>query len=178
MIMKTFASIFLMASVLLTGCTPEEHIHNEQELITKVRLSFTDSNGKKSIASWSDPDGDLGATNPVADTIRLSANNAYIGTVEVLNETVNPPTNLTSEIQREQEAHLWIYKYDKDNATFSVSDKDKNNQPVGLQFSVETSKPGFGSLEVILKHNADKTSVQPENTGETDVAVKFNVRID
>lgn len=176
---KIFLASAVIYSLSFIACNPDEHNHDEeQEVITKVTLTFNDDKGNKVVGSWSDIDGDSGAKQPIVDKISLKANTVYNGTIELFNETTTPITNLTNEINTKKEEHLWVYKFDKDNVAFEIKDFDANNKPVGLQFKATTTANGVGKLRLILKHLPNKSATDPSATGETDIDVSFDVAVE
>lgn len=161
-------------SLTFTACDPDDHDHNEEEVISRVTLTFKDAAGKETAFVWNDPDGD-GAQKATIDNINLTANTAYTAAVKVENATVNPAENITDEVQKESTAHLFVYTYDQSNVTFEITDKDTNGKPLGIATKVTTKAAGNGKLRIQLKHEpTDKNNAQNPG-GATDVDVEFPV---
>jgi hypothetical protein len=169
--------IFALSTLLFNACNPEEHDHNEQEIITKVTITFKDGAGKESAFVWNDPDGENGSQKPTIDNVNLSANSTYTATVRIENATVSPAINITEEVQKESNDHLFVYSYDKSNLTIDVTDKDNNGKPLGIATKIVTKNTGDGKLRIVLKHlPTDKNNTQNPG-GETDVDVEFPVSV-
>ena len=62
-IKKNFWILFLTSMVLLAGCKKDEEEPDDNELITNVKLKFTES-GTTTVTTfeWKDSDGDGGCT--------------------------------------------------------------------------------------------------------------------
>ena len=168
-----FLAIF---SLLFTACDPEP-TPDEQELITKVSLTFKDAAGKETVFAWNDPDGATGAQKPTIDNINLAANSTYTATIKLENATVTPAENITTEVQKESTAHLFVYTFDKSNATFEIADKDTAGKPLGITTKVTTKAVGDGKLRIVLKHEPTDKSNTANPGGETDIDVVFSVSV-
>src|SRR5687768_11206811 len=82
--------MFMLAALLFTSCKPDDPVDpNEEELITKVQLTFTDlSNSSNTFtAIFSDPDGPGGAGPTQFDTIRLDSGAVYAATIALYDES-------------------------------------------------------------------------------------------
>ncbi|MEQ9102051.1 MAG: hypothetical protein RIF36_26165 [Imperialibacter sp.] len=186
--MKTqFASSFLFATLLLFGsCNddPDPVKENEEELITTVRLTFTEGTNSF-VAEWKDADGD-GANLPTVDDISLEAGKTYAVSVELLNESTTPADNISAEVSEEGTEHQFFFITGDGLAlTTTYDDQDADGYPIGLQNTFVAGVAGSGTLTVILRHEPNKTAAGVRDgdatnaAGETDVetAPPFNVTI-
>jgi hypothetical protein len=175
---------FLMASMtvaMMVSCKKDEPAPVEDnETITTVRLKFTQG-GTTTTFNFKDLDGD-GGNAPVIDKISLKPNTTYTLAVEVLDETKNPVSDITTEIKKEQDEH--IIEYVSTPATVlsvTATDKDSRNFPVGLAASAKTTTAGTGKLRVILHHQPPVNNVAVKNgtftVGSTDFDVAFDVEV-
>lgn len=155
------------------GPTPDES--NEQ--ITTVRYVLTPTTGTSGAVTveYRDPDGDGGAV-PIIGSLTLAPNTTYTGRLTLLDETKSPVADITSEIQDESDEHLFVFTTTGTNATVTITDRDANNLPIGLQTQVVTGAANAasttGSLRVALRHqpgSKDGTATP----GDTDVEVSF-----
>lgn len=170
--LKFAVGAMALFTLTFTACNPDDHDHNEEEVISRVTLILKDAKGEEFSYVWNDPDGN-GAQNPTIDNINLVANSTYIATVKLENATVNPAENITDEVQKESTAHLFVYTYDQSNVTFEITDKDTNGKPLGIATKVTTKAAGSGKLRIQLKHEpTDKNNAQNPG-GATDVDVEF-----
>ncbi len=168
---------FLFATLLLLGsCNddPDPVIENEEELITTVRLAFT--NGSTStVAEWKDADGD-GANPPVVDAIELEAGVTYSVSLELLNETTSPPDDITVEVSEEGADHQFFFIVEGGlDLTTAYNDQDENGDPIGLEASFAAGAVSNGTLKIILRHLPEKGAAGVSEgditnaAGETDV---------
>jgi len=179
-----FGMIAVTAIVLsLSACKKDKELPeaDENELITKVSLKFTNVADASDIATvtWADPDGE-GGVAPTIGTLNLKANAAYTFEVsEVLNETATDPDerNVLNEINEESDEHLWVYK---PNAGLNISlvrtDKDENNLEIGLKGTAATGAASSGQLQVILRHQPGVKDGS-ETPGSSDFDALFPVSV-
>ncbi len=159
---------------------------NEQELITKVILTLTETGTSNIvIATFNDPDGDGGAA-PSIGTLTLKAGSAYTGKIELRDESKNPVEELTEEVKEEAEAHQFFYTPQgalAGRVIVTITDKDSKNLPVGLEFTVAVSAgaavtgSAANSLNVALSHFEGITKDGTSRSSETDVDINFPVSI-
>jgi hypothetical protein len=185
--MKNLKKISLaLLGVLVFSCdevdTTPPPVTNEEELITTVKVTLTNG-GTSVILQSKDLDGD-GPNAPVVTVVgNLVANTTYVGSVQFLNESVNPADNITEEILAEDEDHQIFYQLSSGLGTITYTDNDSNNKPVGLGFTYQTNAVGTGNLIVTLRHLPSKsaTGVASGNIanagGSTDAEVTFPVTI-
>ena len=186
--MKNLKNISLaLLGLLVISCNNDEvvvpPVTNEEELITTVKVTLT--NGSNSIVLQSkDLDGDDGPNAPVVTVVgNILANTTYVGSVQFLNESVNPADNITEEILAEDEDHQIFYQLSSGLGTITYTDNDSNNKPVGLGFTYQTNAVGTGNLVVTLRHLPSKSApgVASGNIanagGSTDAEVTLPITI-
>jgi hypothetical protein len=182
--MKKYVTIALL-SVALLNCKKEDDIEptDDNELITRVDLVFTDSANKSTIFSFQDKDGDS-RTNPEKfDKIVLAKGQTYTLKIEVYDDTKSPVENISDEILEESDVHLFVFKSNPTGLlTTTLTDKDKNGLPIGLESTVKTAATaGKGTYQVILKHqpelNGVKMKTGREEGGSTDIDLSFEVEV-
>jgi len=187
--MKTIQlfSLIALSAFMFTACSDDDdaapQIINEEEVITTVNITLTDSNGNIKNLSFVDPDGD-GPNDPIPNADDLDANTEYTGTIEFLNELETPAEDITAEVAEEDDEHQVFYVPSSSlNATVVYNDQDANGNPVGLDFTLTTVDAGSGTLTVTLIHEPIKDAEgvsdgDPTNAGgETDVEAVFEVDI-
>jgi len=181
--MKKFSALLLAAALLVVACkkddgsvTEPDHDHDhEVELITTVQLGFTGPENEQNIYTFKfvDLDGP-GGNPPTTDTIRLLAGKKYRGVVIFLNEAVNPPENINSEISEELDEHIICYSHNLTSLNVQRMDTDGTYE-VGIDCNWHhTGLPENGTVTITLKHQPgvkDGTCAP----GETDVEVTFPV---
>ena len=175
----------LSAFILITGCKKKEDpvIPNEEELITTLTYTLISQDGTDTVVfRFQDLDGQ-GGNNPIITGGTLLTNTIYIGTIELLNEQVNPAQNITDEVKSESEAHQFFYNQSGIAATVSYNDADQNGNPIGIKTMVAAQSASTGTLTITLRHEPDKfaTGVSAGDMtnagGETDIEVTFDVDI-
>lgn len=175
---------FLILFFLNFGCKKDEIIPtDDNELITTVELTFTDTNKKVSTFSYQDKDGDAKTPPEKFDRIVLDKNMNYSMEIHIYDETKNPKSDVTEQIKLESDAHLFVFKIDP-TALFSLKaiDKDKNGFPIGLLSSgITQNAVGVGKLNLILKHqppiNGKAVKTGNEAGGSTDIDLVFDLTI-
>lgn len=168
-------AIMAFALFTFTACDDDDGvIMNDMELITTVELTFTEM-GNTTTFAIRDLDG-VGGNDPVKETIQLLANKTYTIGVRFLDESdANDVENITEEVQAESDEHLVCFSAVGSLATPTVSDTDASGNPLGLAATITTDQTGNATLQVVLKHEPDKSSANSCSTGETDVEVTFDV---
>ncbi len=156
-------SLLFTTTTLFIGCadsvaTPEPE-DNEQEVITTVELTFTDSGGAESVFTFADPEDD---GDPVIDDIVLPTGADFDLSVRFLNELESPAEDITEEVDEESHEHqIFIFGSAvdgpaTDNAgaivTHTYADTDSEGLPVGLDNSITTNAVGNGEFSLILRH--------------------------
>lgn len=177
--------LFFAVVVLFLNSCKKDNITdpNEGELITTVRLKLTNtlsSSINPLLFEFKDLDGAGGAAPVKFDDIVLQKNIPYICEVTVLNESVNPAGDITSEIKAESADHQFYYVPSSSNL-LSVSnyDTDTKGLPLGLStFWVSGLNPGTGTLKLVLKHKPGiKAANDLINIGDTDIELDFKLII-
>lgn len=174
-------ALFLVAVV---GCDASPGDLNDQELITQVRLTLTNTDDETDEVTLtaSDPDGDgAGITfSPATAVLRPGA--TYVGAI-TLDDTINGES-ITEEIEEEADEHLLRYTFAPSAAgTVTLTDRESDyggtrDLHVGLTFraSVAASAAGSGTMNAILYHfdEAPKTS-GTATSDEIDMDIDFPV---
>ncbi len=173
--LKFIPAFLLLGSLFFTACDKDNDPANEEELITTVKLTFTEVGGGSTEFTVKDLDGD-GGDAPVSDDITLKANTAYTIGVEFLDESKADHThNITEEVLEEGADHLVCFDATGAMQVPVIGDVDGNGKPLGLESALATTAAGTGTLQVSLKHLPDKSAADPCSTGDTDVDVTFDV---
>jgi len=181
--MKKFV-LFLILFSWHFSCKKDEVVPtDDNELITTVDLTFTDSNKKVSTFSFQDKDGDAKTPPEKFDKIVLDKNMSYSLEINVYDETKNTKSNITEQIKLESDVHLFVFKIDPASLfSLKAMDKDKNGLPIGLMSSGSTQNAaGTGKLNLILKHqppiNGKAVKTGNEAGGSSDIDLIFDLSI-
>lgn len=153
---------------------------NEDELITTVTLRFTNTANANDVVTVTarDLDGD-GGNAPTIGTINLRPNTTYnLAVTQILNETESPAEDIREEILEEDYEHLLVYTATPSNLiTVNITDRDRNNLPVGLVATATTGAAGTGTLKVTLKHQPNGLKNGTPTPGSTDFEFTFPLNV-
>lgn len=188
MIMRIFTLFFLSTFLLLTVSSCEKDdpvIPNEEELITTVEYTLISVNNPQDsiVLQYKDIDGD-GGSEPTIVGGTLQANTEYTGTLELVNETTDPFTDITEEVLEEGVDHQFFFSSTIMDISFEYNDSDDNDDPIGIESMMITGDPGSGELTIILRHEPDKeadgvSSGDISNAGgETDIEISIPIDIE
>lgn len=196
-------SSLLVAGLMMTACNKDDSlpvvppaVENEMEVITDVKLIFTNAANSSDVveARAEDTDGLGVAEMTVIDTINLDTNKTYTLTFEIMNNLETPGENIGTEIAEEKENHQVFYSF-SDNAfsapagngnidtasdPLNYSDEDANGNPVGLKTSWTTPSTVLsgGSFTVKMMHQAGvKTATSTAADGDADFELTFVLNI-
>ncbi|MFD1061728.1 type 1 periplasmic binding fold superfamily protein [Winogradskyella litorisediminis] len=186
--MKNLKIAFLLfaAALFTVSCSDDDNpvIVNEEEVITKMVVEFVPvGGGNRVVVEVNDPDGD-GPIQPVATDGILVANTTYNANITLLDESnPNDIENITEEVEEEDDEHQFFFATTGNIGTITYLDFDANNNPVGLNFSLETLSATSGTLTVTLRHEPIKDAAGVSNGditnagGETDIQATFNISV-
>lgn len=171
----------LLLVVFVASCKPDDPVDpNEEELITKVQLTFTDSATGISVldAVYSDPDGDGGNAPVRFDSIRLDSGKTYNVSIALYDESdANNVVNITDEVREESNDHLFCYTPTGIDVSILKTDSD-GTFPIGITTRWSVGNPGTGTMRVELRHQPDGTKNGTCTPGSTDVQLDFQVIVD
>lgn len=165
---RWIAPLFLLS--LACAPTDADGDGNETEVISRVKLTFTpQAGGDPVVAVFDDPDGDGGASG-MAEAITLPDGATFELAVAFVNGIVDPPEDITVEVEQECEEHQVLISGSavsgpaSDSSTALVehayADRESDyadnvvgeDLPVGVRNTVTTRAPGTGELRVMLRH--------------------------
>jgi hypothetical protein len=152
------------------------------EFITTLKLVATnaaDSTDTVSGASTKLNPNDTSAPDTSLARLTLRANAVYNVKVMLLDETKNPPDDITPEILQRENYHLFCFTIAPAlNLSVQRTDHDTNNPPleIGLTDKFTTGNASSGNLEVVLHHqpNVKNGTCDP---GSIDIDVNFTINI-
>ena len=188
----------ILAIITISSCSKDDEVVpvipkpvNEEEVITTVTTVFTEVGGTNTVTLKSkDLDGD-GPGAPVVTVIPPTAtfalNKIYNGVVTVLNESVTPAANISTEILAEGVDHQFFYQktgtlpaFNYTPVATAADNYDTNGKPIGFKATFVTgSTAATGTLKVTLRHKGNKSAPNVVNgditnaTGATDFAVTY-----
>lgn len=193
----------VIGGLSLMGCKKDEDLtvvppasENEMEVITDIKLIFTNANDASDVveARAQDPDGEGVQELVILDTINLGVSKTYTLTYEIFNNLETPGEDIGAEILEEDNEHQFFYSF-SNNAFASPSgdgnidavsdpltynDVDENGNAVGLSTSWTTPASALseGTFRTRLQHQPDvKTATSGANDGDTDFDLSFLLNI-
>lgn len=189
-VLKFGLLLFGAFAITLSSCKkdPKVEEENEEEVITTMQLSFVPVGGGDAVTyKFDDPDGP-GGSNPTIDQIVLAPAKTYNVTVQLLNKTVNPAEDITTEVAAESAAHRFYYEAQSGlNLTISNLNNDVNGVPLGITSQWTTGAVSTGKVDVTLRHypgtppNKATADAIDSNKSSTDITTKdvggFTVKI-
>lgn len=167
------------------GETTDPDEVNEEELITTVNVTFTNTEDSNDvvIASFEDQDGP-GGNDGITTNPTLSANTTYTVQIEFLNESVSPTDDITLEVEEEGDEHQVFYVMSSTlNISVAYNDEDVNSLPIGLSTTFTVGDAGTGTMNAILVHQPTKTNAGVSEGditnagGDEDINISFDVTI-
>ena len=177
-----FLIVSIFAIALFASCSDDDVpvAVLPQEVITTLRLTLeTIGGGTDIVLEYLDLDAD-GPNPPVVIVSgNLAAGTSYNGTILLLNETVNPPENVTEEVDEENLEHQFFYTIGGDlNVTTEYENFDTDGNPLGTELMLSTGEASSGTLTLTLRHEPNKpNSGLADADGETDIEVTFDVAV-
>lgn len=151
----------------------------ESEVISRVTLTLTPSNGGAALTTYIDDADGSGPTAPSAQVAvpALVRGVTYTGTVKFENRLKTPAEDITAEVLAEANAHrVFLTSASGTGVTITTTDVDGQNRPLGLRFSkAVASAATAGSVRVVLCHYANTTKVATATscTADTDIDLTF-----
>ena len=183
--MRTLCISILLSSLFVLSCTNDENeplIQFEPKPITTVEILLTDDAKNNELFSFRDLDG-AGGEEPVIRNNILRANTNYTSVLLLLDESVEPATNITNQVARENLDHQVFYLVGGDNMSIEYLDADSAGNPLGILTSITTGEPGTSTLTIVLRNQPDKLAAGTSANnidgagGNTDIEVTFEVEV-
>ncbi len=182
---RNSAMIAIAGALLITGCKkdknavgdPDDHDHDDAELITSMVLEFSDTaNIQPNVTvAFRDPDGEGGNAATEFDTITLSANTVYSVKITLLDESKNPAVKISDEVKTEGDEHLFCFDVTGANISVARTDSDGKYE-IGLDSRWTVAAASNGTVKVTLKHQPGVKNGTC-GVGDTDVEVNFITEI-
>ena len=173
--------VIAIYAFVVTACKKVIGESNDEEIITTMVITCTPQGGGTPLVfTFDDADGP-GGNNPTVDNIALNDNTTYDVSVTLLNSTLNPPDDITEEVEEENTAHRFYYEASAgSNIIVSNLNNDDDGVPLGTTSTWTTAAAGTGTITITLRHYPgnppDKQIPDPVNSPKsaTDISVTFN----
>lgn len=176
--------VILMTGLLISSCEKDTAEENPEEVITTMKLTLVPVGGGTTLTyQFDDPDGP-GGTAPTQDEIVLAPSKTYNVSIQLLNKTVTPAEDITTEVKEEADAHRFYYE-NSPGSSISITglDNDPNGVPLGVTSTWTTGVAANGSLKVTLRHypavppNKAMADLVNSSKSNTDVEVVFITKV-
>lgn len=176
---NTFLLIVILAATTFS-CSDDENpvAVDEEELITTMNITLSSTGSADILLQSRDLDGD-DPQPPVITVANLAANTTYSGSIELLNETVDPNEDITAEVAEEDDEHQFFFTNTGAITEVTYDDEDENGNPLGLSFILTTGDAGTATLQITLRHEPKKPNdgTLADAGGETDIAQTFTLNV-
>jgi hypothetical protein len=176
--------LFTLMVITLYSCDKNPVVPNEEELITTLIYTLTPVGGGDAVIfSFQDTDGDGGQVPVIVQGV-LQDGTSYDGVIQLLNESVSPIEDITTEVEDEAEGHQFFYSFSGALASSVYTDQDANSNPIGITTRLTTGAASQGMMTIILRHLPDKTASGvsigdiTNAGGESDIEVSFVLTIE
>lgn len=184
--MKNISKLSVLLAILFAiSCKKDKDLQplpppitNSPELITSMKLIFTDSANTANTVSayYNDPDGPGGNSAIQFDTIKIQPNKTYLVNLLLFDQTKSPVDTISKEIWKERDEHMFFFQHSNVSIQTIYLDADTKNLPVGLSTKWRSGSSGIGTSKITLKHQVD-TKDGTISPGETDAEVLFKTKI-
>ncbi|SHI69060.1 hypothetical protein SAMN04488096_103336 [Mesonia phycicola] len=180
-------ALFLAIVPFISSCSSDDdspEIINEEEVITDVTLTFTNSTEGSVTYTYTDPQ--YRDDSYVAPVISLTSGETYeVETNFYNNSDPEDPELITEEVEEESDDHFLTYGFSDVDIEFTRTDGANSTDSDGVQIGLSTEwvagTTGTGSVLVSLVHQPTEKITDPEEGavvgGETDAAVTFDLEI-
>jgi hypothetical protein len=178
-ILKFFLPV-LALSIGFASCEKDKEEPNEEELITTVKLTFTEIGGAGSVSNFTfkDLDGDGGNPPSQFQDIVLAPGKQYNVAITLTNEAVTPAEDITGEVTAEANDHQFYFEPSGANVTVSNLNTDGSGLPLGLTSTWTTTTVSNGTVKITLKHKpGQKAAGDPVTKGDTDIELNWVTRV-
>ncbi len=179
---KTFLLLLGLATLFLYSCEDDKDVPNdvnEEELITELKLTLTESGTNNTIefvaiASQGLEDG----ANTITQSAPLKAATTYDAEITL----TNPDEDVTVEIEEEDDEHQLFFTA-TDGINITYNDEDENGNPTGLSTTIVTgtiATPASINIKLVHEPNKDAASAKAgtlDNTvgGVTELNVDIEI---
>ena len=176
--------LFLVASLLMASCSDDPQSTNEEEVITTVIVTLDpvevedEAEGEVVTLSWDDTN--LDAIVDDAEVIvsgPLVEDETYDASIQMLNRSVDSEVDITKEIAKEAEDHIFCFTVSGVKIAVTNRSEDKNGLPVGITSTWTTTTLSSGTVNITLRHQPGLKTGDCPGAGDTDASITFTVSV-
>lgn len=162
---------------------PEAEIKDLERRITTLTYTLIQLGvGDTTVLSYRDLDG-AGGNDAVVEGAAFPANSVFFGTLEVWDESVSPPENITEEVEANSDDFQFFFRPQGLDLTVTYADADRDGNPIGVATAINVGGAGNGNLVINLLRNPAKfeptvmTGDINNAGGQTEIQAAFPIEI-
>lgn len=149
--------LLCLYTLLVTSCGSDEPDlpPAEEIVVTNLRYELARPTLDPLVFTYEDANG-TGVNDPIITAPTIGLNTVYFGSFFLMDQTKNPPDNISAEIEDNKEDYQFFFNVIGVDMEVVYADTDANGNPVGLNTAVRPISPGTGSLLITLVEGLNK----------------------
>ncbi|TXH24253.1 MAG: type 1 periplasmic binding fold superfamily protein [Cyclobacteriaceae bacterium] len=179
MLTRMFSLSTVISICLFASCSDDPEATNEEEVITTVIVTLQPAEGETVTLTWDDTNLDAVVDeSEIVVSKSLISSTAYGATIQLLNKSADPVTDITEEVKDEDEDHIFCFTVTTVGIAITNLSKDSNELPVGITSTWTTSAPSTsGTVTITLRHQPGVKTGDCPGAGDTDASITFPISV-
>ena len=171
--------LFVSSTCFAMSCSDDPEATNEEEVITTVLVTLQPTEGETVTLTWDDINLDAVVDeSEIVVSDNLVPGTSYAATIQLLNKSGNSEVNITDEVQKEAEDHIFCFTVTTAGISITNLNKDKNELPLGItSVWTTTSATTAGTVTITLRHQPGVKTGDCPGAGDTDASITFPVNV-
>lgn len=170
--------LFVVSMSLMASCSDDPEATNEEEVITTVVVTLTPAEGDPVLLTWDDADLDAVVDeSEINVSANLEISKTYTAVIQLLNKSVSPEVDITKEVAKEAEDHIFCFTVTGANIAITNRNTDSNGLPLGITSTWTTTTLSSGTVTVVLRHQPGVKTGDCPGAGDTDASITFPVNV-
>lgn len=176
---RLFSVSMFFAICLFASCSDDPEATNEEEVITTVIVTLQPTEGETVTLTWDDTNLDAVVDeSEIVVSNSLISSTAYAATIQLLNKSADPVTDITEEVKDEDEDHIFCFTVTTVGIAITNLSKDSNELPVGITSTWTTSaSSASGTVTITLRHQPGVKTGDCPGAGDTDASITFPISV-
>ena len=176
---RVVLSLFASSTCFVMSCSDDPEATNEEEVITTVLVTLQPTEGETVTLTWDDINLDAVVDeSEIVVSDNLVPGTSYAATIQLLNKSGNSEVNITDEVQKEAEDHIFCFTVTTAGISITNLNKDKNELPLGItSVWTNTSAKTAGTVTITLRHQPGVKTGDCPGAGDTDASITFPVNV-
>lgn len=176
---RLFSVSMVFAICLFASCSDDPEATNEEEVITTVIVTLQPTEGETVTLTWDDINLDAVVDeSEIVVSDNLVPSTSYAATIKLLNKSGNSEVNITDEVQKEAEDHIFCFTVTTVGIAITNLSKDSNELPVGITSTWTTSaSSASGTVTITLRHQPGVKTGDCPGAGDTDASITFPISV-